>query len=230
MADPVIAVPVITIDGPSGVGKGSIAQMVARKLGWHLLDSGALYRLTALAAERGGIDPGDQDAVAGAARELPVTFVAGEPGEPVAVLLNGEDVTRQIRTESCGKNASTVAVYPAVRQALLSRQRDFRQLPGLVADGRDMGTVIFPDAPCKIYLQASAEVRARRRYEQLKRQGESVKIPHLLKEIEDRDARDMGRAEAPLRPADDAVIVDTSEMSLEDVLSAVIDIWLEKKV
>ncbi|MBK8969998.1 MAG: (d)CMP kinase [Hahellaceae bacterium] len=222
-------VPVITIDGPSGVGKGSIAQMLARQLGWHLLDSGALYRLTALSALRQGLDLADADAVATAARDLPVTFTAGEPGEPVAVLLSGEDVTREIRTEACGKAASTVAVYPLVRQALLQRQRDFQRLPGLVADGRDMGTVIFPEALCKVYMTASAEVRAQRRYDQLKRQGESVKISHLLKEIQDRDARDMGRVEAPLRPAEDAVIIDTSSLTLDEVLAAVLKVWSEKQ-
>lgn len=222
-------IPVITIDGPSGVGKGSIAQMVARQLGWHLLDSGALYRLTALSALRQGLDLADVDTVAVAARDLPVTFAAGEPGEPVAVLLDGVDVTRDIRAENCGKAASTVAVYPPVRHALLQRQRDFRRSPGLVADGRDMGTVIFPDAQCKIYMTASAEVRAQRRHDQLKRQGESVKISHLLKEIQDRDARDMGRVEAPLRPAEDAVIIDTSSLTLDEVLAAVLKVWSEKQ-
>ncbi len=218
-------VPVITIDGPSGVGKGSLAQLLAVRLGWHLLDSGALYRLAALAAVRCGIDLGDPRAVAAVARDLPVSFRAGQPGEPTAVLLDGEDVSRLIRTETCGRDASTVAAYPPVRQALLALQRDFRRPPGLVADGRDMGTVIFPDAPCKIYLTATARVRAERRFEQLKRQGESVKLSHLLKEIEERDARDIGRAEAPLRPADDAVIVDTSPLSLDEVLATVLDAW-----
>lgn len=221
--------PVITIDGPSGVGKGTLTQSLARALGWHLLDSGALYRLTALRASDQGLPLEDATVVAESARQLPVRFVSGEAGQPVCVELDGENVTQRLRTESCGRLASKVAVYPEVRQALLQRQRDFCRLPGLVADGRDMGTVVFPDAPLKIFLTASAEVRAQRRYEQLMLQGESVKISHLLKEIEARDARDMGRSEAPLRPADDAVLIDTSALNVQQVFDQVVKIWQERQ-
>lgn len=221
--------PVITIDGPSGVGKGTLTQSLAQSLGWHLLDSGALYRLTALRAADQGIDLADADAVAVCARALPVRFVSGEAGQPVRVEMDGEDVTQRLRTEECGHMASQVAVHPPVRQALLQRQRDFQQPPGLVADGRDMGTVVFPLAPLKIFLMASAEVRAQRRYDQLKRQGDSVKISHLLKEIEARDARDMNRSESPLRPAEDAVEIDTSGLTIQQVFDMVIKLWQDVK-
>ena len=213
--------PVLTIDGPSGSGKGSICQLVAKKLGWHLLDSGALYRLTALAASRKGIDLQDEAAVAECASALDIEFKASNFGEPVKVILQGEDVSKELRTETCGNNASIVAALPQVRAALLQRQRDFRMAPGLVADGRDMGTVVFPDAPVKVFMIASAEARAERRFKQLKAQGEDVRIATLLREIEERDARDMGRANAPLKPANDAITLDTTDLSIEEVLAQV---------
>jgi cytidylate kinase len=211
-------IPVITVDGPGGSGKGTITQMLAKQLGWHLLDSGALYRLTALAATRQGVALDDEQALVAVAAGLDASFQPTPPGEPVKVLLAGDDVTAEIRTESCGDNASKVAVIQPVRDALLQRQRDFRVAPGLVADGRDMGTVVFPDAPVKIFLTASAEERAQRRYSQLKDAGVDVNIDALLEEIRVRDERDMNRSAAPLKPADDAQVIDSTGLSIEEVL------------
>lgn len=209
---------VITVDGPGGSGKGTVTQMLAKKLGFHLLDSGALYRLTALAAVRQGVSLEDEASLIDVAASLDVAFEPTPPGEPAKVILAGEDVTSEIRTETCGDNASRVAVMQPVRDALLQRQRDFRKAPGLVADGRDMGTVVFPDAPVKIFLTASAEERARRRFSQLKDAGVDVNIDALLEEIRVRDERDMNRSAAPLKPADDAQVIDSTGLSIEEVL------------
>ncbi|KAA1173794.1 (d)CMP kinase [Marinobacter salinexigens] len=213
-----VQAPVVTVDGPGGSGKGTVTQMLARELGWHLLDSGALYRLTALAAIRQGVALDDESALVDVAATLDVSFEPTPPGEPAKVILAGEDVTSEIRTEICGDNASRVAVMQPVRDALLQRQRDFRQAPGLVADGRDMGTVVFPDAPVKIFLTASAEERARRRYNQLKEAGVDVNMSALLEEIRVRDERDMNRSAAPLKPADDAQVIDSTGLSIKEVL------------
>lgn len=206
---------IITIDGPSGSGKGTVAALVARRLGWSLLDSGALYRLVGLAALRGHIDLGDEHAVAVLARNLDVEFGDGK------ILLEKQDVTDDIRTESSGNAASKVGALPAVRQALLERQRAFAQPPGLVADGRDMGTVIFPAAEVKIFLTASPEERAQRRYKQLIEKGFSANLARLVEEIRERDERDASRAVAPLKPADDAVVVDSTALSIDEVVAEV---------
>ncbi len=215
-------IPVITIDGPSGVGKGTICQLLARQLGWHLLDSGALYRLTALAAQQAQVALDDEEALALLAGSLDVAFEPSCAGEPVRVLLAGCDVTAELRTEVAGNNASLIAPLSKVRAALLQRQRDFAQWPGLVADGRDMGTVVFPSARTKIFMTASAQERAQRRHKQLLAKGLDVKIGDLLQEIQVRDERDMNRPEAPLRPADDAVVIDTTGLDIEQVLECVL--------
>jgi len=211
--------PVITIDGPTASGKGTIAQRVARALGWHALDSGALYRLTALAVLREGGDGTDEAQAARLARHLDVRF------EGDAILVDGEDVGGLIRREEVGNLASRVAAWPTVREALLTRQRDFCRAPGLVADGRDMGTVVFPDAPLKIFLDADVEVRARRRHKQLKDKGFSANLDDLLQDLRARDARDRGRAHAPLVAAADAVTVDSSHQGIDDVVRQVLDLW-----
>ncbi|WP_373080786.1 (d)CMP kinase [Zhongshania sp.] len=217
-----IAVPVIAIDGPSGSGKGTLCQTLARHFGWHLLDSGALYRLTGMAADRHGVALDDELAVAELAKNLDVQFVPGAAGEPTSVLLEGDDVSGELRTEKTGLLASKVAVLGAVRSALLQRQRDFAQAPGLVADGRDMGTVVFTDAPLKIFLTASAEERAQRRYKQLKSKGDDVNLATLLLEIQARDKRDSERELAPLKPAADAIQLDSSGLGIEEVFERVL--------
>lgn len=219
-----MTIPVIAIDGPSGSGKGSIALMVARALGYHVLDSGALYRLLALTALEKGIAADDEPALAAAALDLPVSFEEGAPGEPARVLLAGQDVGDRIREEDVGQMASRVAAFPAVRTALLARQRAFARAPGLVADGRDMGTVVFPDAPAKIFLDASVEERARRREKQLLGQGVSANLPRLVEELRARDDRDRNRPVAPLKPAEDAVVIDSTHLSREEVFQQVMAI------
>lgn len=211
-------VPVVAIDGPSGTGKGTIARLIKRWLGWHLLDSGALYRLLALCATRKGIVLEDVEAVAelaGIAGSLAVAFVDNE--DDIRVHWDGEDVTDRLRSEECGTAASRLAALAPVRTALLERQRAFCQPPGLVADGRDMGTVVFPRADLKIYLTASVEERAQRRYKQLKKKGMSVNLAQLLEDIADRDRRDEQRKLSPLKPAADAVILDTTRLDISAV-------------
>lgn len=210
-------VPVITIDGPSGSGKGTLARAVADALGWHLLDSGALYRIVGAMCIRQGVSFADEDQVVELAASLDIQF------DEDKVLVDGDDLTDEIRTEDAGLNASKVAQMPGVRAAVFELQRRFRRAPGLVADGRDMGTVVFTDAALKIFLDASAEERAQRRYKQLKNKGLSVRLPGLLAQIEERDARDRGRAIAPLKPADDAQVVDSTSMSIEAVVELVLE-------
>ena len=219
-----MTVPVITIDGPVGSGKGTIARRVAQALGYHLLDSGALYRLTALSAAGQGVDLSDAKAVARVARELDARFDSDADGAE-RIWLNDEDVTLEVRKETTGEMASVVAVIPEVREALLQRQRAFQQLPGLVADGRDMGSLVFPSASVKIFLTASAEERAARRHKQLKGKGIVVSLAALSRDIEARDRRDSERSVAPLRPADDARILDSSGQSIEAVTQTVLD-WV----
>ena len=216
------AAPVICIDGPSGAGKGILSQRLATDLGWHLLDSGALYRAVGFAGRLAAVSLEDSDAIAGIARSLDVEFKSTDGG--VSVWLVGEDVTAHLRTEEGGRDASTVAALPAVREALLLRQRELARPPGLIADGRDMGTVVFPRAPLKIFLTASAEARAERRFHQLQGMGESVNLARLLTDIQQRDARDQARTMSPLVPAEDAIIIDSTALSADEVLQAARDL------
>ena len=214
-------VPVIAVDGPSGSGKGTVCRILSERLDWHLLDSGALYRLTALAGAARGLDPSDEAGHAAVAAALDVRFEVDATGAE-RVLLDGGEVTRELRTELTGNMASVVAAMPAVRAALLQRQRAFAAEPGLVADGRDMGTVVFPSAGLKVFLTASAEERARRRYNQLKEKGLAANLAGLSQEILERDRRDSARSVAPLRPAADAVVIDSTGMTVDDVLNRIL--------
>ena len=213
--------PVLTIDGPSGSGKGTISRLVAARLGWHYLDSGALYRAVGVAAGWADLDLDDAGALVRCAFDSEIAFREDASGE-LRVLVNGHDATDELRTETAGAAASAIAAIPEVRAALKDRQRAFRQPPGLVADGRDMGTVIFPDARYKVFLTASAEERAERRYKQLKDKGVSVTLAGLLREILARDARDASRAVAPLRPAEDAERIDTTGLPIDAVVGQVL--------
>lgn len=215
--------PVITLDGPSGAGKGTIARLLAEALGWRLLDSGALYRLVALAARKRALPMDHEEALEALARNLDARFEAVPGVDGVRVWLGDEEVSHTIRSESCAEEASRVAVIAGVRRGLLERQRAFRGPPGLVADGRDMGTVVFPDATIKFFLTASPEERAQRRYKQLKEKGINVNLPNLLEEIARRDQRDQVREVAPLRPAEDAIVVDTTGQPVAAVFQFVVE-------
>lgn len=224
------SVPVITIDGPSGSGKGTICQLLAAKLGFHYLDSGALYRLLGLAAKRHGVELDKVESLAVLAAHMDISFRMNEAGDSPKVLLEGEDVSSLIRSEQVGSDASIVAAYPEVREALLQRQRAFAVAPGLVADGRDMGTVVFPNADAKIFLTASPKERAQRRYKQLIDKGESVSLAALINQVQKRDERDMCRPVSPLVPANNAVILDSSQMTIDEVLNSGLEIVIKNGI
>ena len=215
-------VPVITIDGPSGAGKGTISQNIARELGWHMLDSGSLYRLTALAASRDKANLEDETSIEALARALDVDFEASENG--LKIYLRGQDASEAIRAEEIGMKASAIAAMQGVRAALLERQRGFARAPGLIADGRDMGTTVFPDAKLKIFMTASPEERAQRRYKQLKEKGIHVSLAALVADLQARDEQDANRSVSPLKPADDAVLIDSTNMSIEQVTAKVLEL------
>jgi cytidylate kinase len=224
MSKPAEPAPVIAIDGPSASGKGTVAQAVAKRLGFHYLESGALYRLVALAAQRAGVAAGEADALAGLSRGLRIAFRDG------LVYLDDQDVTDDLRSEDCGRRASEVAAIPAVRAALLERQRAFRQMPGLVADGRDMGTLVFADAGLKVFLTATPEVRAQRRHKQLNDKGIHANLRALSRDLEQRDARDAARAVAPLVAAPDAVQLDTSQLDVDEVVERIVRWCVERNL
>jgi len=213
--------PVVTIDGPSGSGKGTVAQILAGRMGWHYLDSGALYRVLGLTASRRGLQLDDEPSLCRLAESITIEFEPQPDGSPAHVVVDGADVSRDLRTETTGELASKVAVLPDVRASLLQKQRNFREFPGLFTDGRDMGTTVFPDAAVKVFLTASAEIRAERRYKQLKEKGFDANLSAILGEIRHRDQRDLERAVSPLKPADDAWIVDASALTIEEVVAAV---------
>jgi len=225
----VAKVPVLALDGPGGSGKGTIGQILAQRLGWHFLDSGALYRVVGVVATRKGVSLDDRPVLARLATSMDIHFVPRTDGGAAAVLLHGEDIGDQLRTEESGRLASIVAAIPEVRSALLQKQHSFRRLPGLVADGRDMGSTVFPDAILKVYLSASPEVRAQRRYKQLIDKGFDVNLPRLLDEIRERDARDAGRAVSPLKPAQDACILDTSQLDISGVVERVYGLLQQRR-
>ena len=220
MTDAKRKIPVITLDGPSGTGKGTICHLLAERMGWHFLDSGVLYRVLAFAAEKRDIDCSNVEQLVALAYAFPLRFSTDEKNNSL-VFLGDEEISRDIRTESCGQLASRIAVIPEIRQALLDRQRAFAQLPGLVTDGRDMGTVVFPGAVLKVYLYASTEERASRRYLQLKEKGNDASLAQVVDELVKRDARDTARAHSPLKPAEDAVLVDTTGQTIGEVFTKI---------
>lgn len=220
-------IPVITLDGPSGTGKGTICHLVAKKLHWNMLDSGAIYRVLAHAARKSGIKPDQINQLTDLALTLNLRFESS-PDNETKVILDNENISQQIRSEQCGQDASLIAAIPEVRGALLERQRDFAQFPGLVTDGRDMGTVVFPNAILKVYLYASAEERANRRYLQLKDNGINVSLAQVVEELAKRDARDTARTHAPLKPAEDAVLIDTTGLTIVQVFNNVLKLIDER--
>jgi len=222
-------IPVLAIDGPSGSGKGTVGQLLAQRLGWHFLDSGALYRALGVAANRAEVDLGDKPALARLAMAMDIRFLPRSGGDVVDVRLNGEEVGDRLRTEESGRRASILAAIPEVRLTLLQKQHSFRRPPGLVADGRDMGSAVFPDAILKVYLTATPEIRAERRYKQLKDKGFDVNLRRLLDEIRERDARDARREASPLKPASDACILDTSQLDISGVVERVYSLLQERQ-
>jgi CMP/dCMP kinase len=214
-------IPVLTIDGPSGAGKGTVSRLIAKKLGWHYLDSGSIYRSLAIAVQKASVDLNAVDEIVKVAQELVLEF---ECGDELVVKLDGEDITHQLGLEQTGGMASQIAALPKVRQVLLKKQQDFKQLPGLVADGRDMGTVVFPEAENKVFLTASAEKRAQRRYKQLIEKEIDANLVRIINEIEARDRRDMERTSAPLAMASDALYIDSSDMTIDAVVEEVLNL------